>query len=231
MSQKNISAKQNEIKRIADTLARAIAQHRLPPGQRLVEAQIVETLKANRNHVQAALQRLAMHKIITIEPNRGAIVAKPSAQEAREVFAVRRCIERGIVEAITPQIMISNKARIKAHMVAERQATAGQDRRAIVSALSQFHNLLAEICGNALLRDIFENLMVRSTLIVALYQRNDVPSCASNEHQQMLNALEKGDQTSAVKVMMEHLEEIESQLVLDDKEEAEVNMADALKGI
>ncbi len=231
MAIKNVSTKQREVQRIVDTLARAVAQHRLKPGQRLVEAQIVETLNANRNHVQVALQRLALQKIITIEPNRGAMVAKPTAEEAKEVFAVRRCIERGIVEAISPAVIEAHRDRIDAHMASERAATAGSDRRAIVSALKEFHNLLADICGNALLKEFFETLIVRSTLIVALYQRNDTPSCASDEHQQIIDALEKGDVQAAVAAMDEHLLEIEQQLVLEDQAEPEVNLMDALRGL
>ena len=60
--------KQKEVERIIESLSRAVAQHLLPPGTRLVEAQIVDSLNANRNHVQAALQRLALQKIVTIAP-------------------------------------------------------------------------------------------------------------------------------------------------------------------
>jgi DNA-binding GntR family transcriptional regulator len=226
-----MTTKQQEVQRILDTLAKAITQHRLRPGQRLIEAQIVEALDANRNHVQVALQRLAMQRIITIEPNRGATVAQPSAEEAREVFATRRCIERGIVEAITPERLAKHRKLIESHMKRERAAIQGSDRQAIVTMLSEYHTLLAKICGNSVLQDIFENLMIRSTLIVALYQRNDVPSCASDEHQQVLDALYAGDTARAVEVMMEHLSELEGQLILEEQEESEVNLADALKGL
>lgn len=66
MASQTVTAKQLEVQRIVDVLSRAIAQHRLKPGTRLIEAQIVETLQANRNHVQVALQRLAMQRIIKI---------------------------------------------------------------------------------------------------------------------------------------------------------------------
>ena len=46
---KTATSKQVEVQRIVDVLFKAIAQHRLPPGTRLIEAQIVETLQANRN--------------------------------------------------------------------------------------------------------------------------------------------------------------------------------------
>lgn len=231
MSSTIVTAKQLEVQRIVDVLSKAIAQHRLRPGTRLVEAQIVETLQANRNHVQVALQRLAMQRIVTIEPNRGAMVSQPSAREAREVFAARRAIERAIVECITPAVMIKQRERIARHMNNERKATNATDRRAIVRELSEFHLLLGEISGNSVLADILANLMVRSSMIVALYQRNDVPSCASDEHQEIISALEAGDHPKAIAVMLEHLDELEGQLSLDDTLAPEINLKDALAGL
>lgn len=231
MAAKTVTSKQAEVQRIVDVLFKAIAQHRLPPRTRLIEAQIVETLQANRNHVQAALQRLALQRVVTIEPNRGAMVAQPSAKEAREIFAARRAIERAIVESITPAIMHAQRQRVTTHMRNERKATNATDRRAIVRELSEFHLMLGEISGNSVLSEMLANLMVRSSLIVALYQRNDVPSCASDEHQQIIAALEKGDQQQAVAVMLEHLGELEDQLDLDDQAEPEINLRQALAGL
>lgn len=82
--QQRLIPRQKEIQRIYDSLTLAIAQHKLRPGTRLIEAQIVETLGANRNHVQAALQRMALQHIVTVEPNVGACVSQPSATTDRE---------------------------------------------------------------------------------------------------------------------------------------------------
>jgi DNA-binding GntR family transcriptional regulator len=231
MGSKTVTAKQLEVQRIVDVLSKAIAQHRLRPGTRLIEAQIVETLRANRNHVQVALQRLAMQRIVNIEPNRGAMVSQPSAQEARDVFTARRAIERAIVESIGADTISRQGERINRHMDNERKATNATDRRAIVRELSEFHLLLGELSGNTVLSEILQNLMVRSSLIVALYQRNDVPSCASDEHQQIISALAEGDREKAVAVMLEHLDELEAQLALEEQPVREVNLKEALAGL
>lgn len=231
MGSRTVTSKQIEVQRIVDALSKAIAQHRLRPGTRLIEAQIVEALKANRNHVQSALQRLAMQRIVTIEPNRGALVSQPSAKEARDVFAARRAIERAIVESITPEAMRQNRQRTAAHMRSERKATNASDRRDIVRELSEFHLMLGEISGNTVLAEILGNLMVRSSLIVALYQRNDQPACASDEHEQIVNALEQGDRDKAVRVMIEHLDELEAQLALEELAEPEVDIRQILSDL
>lgn len=221
--------KQQEVQRIMGALSTAIAQHKLKPGQRLIEAQIVSALEANRNHVQTALQRLALQHIVTIEPNRGAMVAQPSEEEAREVFAARRVIERGIVEAISADKMTRHWAEIEAHMHTEQAAVQTDDRRAIVGALCDFHRLLAKLCGNRVLIEMFDNLMVRSSLIVALYQRNDVPACQHKEHHQLIAALKSGDQQQAVSVMLAHLDHLEAELVLSSNKEQELDLNQALR--
>lgn len=225
------TSKQKEIERIIESLSRAIAQHLLPPGTRLVEAQIVESLKANRNHVQAALQRLALQKIVTIEPNRGAHVTQPTAKEAREIFVARRAIEGAIVASITPERMHKFARQVDAHMKSEGQATRNNDRRAIVGELSAFHRLLGKISGNSVLGDILENLMVRSSLIVALYQRNDEPTCQHDEHRTILAALSEGNTAQAVRSMEQHLDHLEAELALEDNQEPEVDLKTVLASV
>lgn len=222
------TAKQREVQRIVDALSLAIAQHRLKPGRRLVEAQIVEALQANRNHVQAALQRLALQHIVSIEPNIGAMVAHPEAQEAREIFIARRAIESAIVASITPAQMAQFADEIDAQQKAEHAATGQQDRREIVRELSAFHLLLAKVSGNKVLSEILSNLMVRSSLIVALYQRNDVPSCQCAEHGAILTALKAGNTEEAQRTMLAHLNELEAELDLTEVVSEDLSLSQAL---
>jgi len=222
------TAKQREVQRIVDALSIAIAQHRLKPGMRLIEAQIVEVLQANRNHVQAALQRLALQHIVTIEPNRGAMVAKPEAREAREIFIARRAIESAIVASITPQQMARAVNEIEAQQQAEQDASEREDRRDIVRELCQFHLLLAKLSANKVLSEILSNLMVRSSLIVALYQRNDTPSCQCAEHAAIISALRAGNAAQAQAIMIEHLNQLEQQLDLTDYAPEKLDLRQAL---
>ncbi len=222
------TSKQQEVQRIVEALSIAIAQHRLKPGMRLVEAQIVEVLDANRNHVQSALQRLALQHIVSIEPNRGAMVAQPEAREAREIFTARRAIESAIIACITPESMAAQLAELEAQQQSEQQAIALDDRREIVRELSQFHLLLAKISGNKVLSEILANLMVRSSLIVALYQRNDIPACQCEEHGAIVAALKAGELTRAQDIMIAHLNELEQQLDLNDSSPDTLSLRQAL---
>ncbi|MEI2267267.1 GntR family transcriptional regulator [Erwinia sp. CGal63] len=213
------SSKQQEVQRIVETISNAISQRRLKPGTRLIEAQIVDVLAANRNHVQSALQRLAMQHIVTIEPHRGAMVAKPEAREAREIFTARRAVESAIISGITAETMQRYRHELEAQRQAEKAAIASDNRLEIVRQLTQFHLLLAKISNNRVLMEILTNLTVRSSLIVALYQRNENPSCHCDQHDSIICALQAGDGDLAQQLMSHHMDVLEQELDLHDVEE------------
>jgi len=224
-----MTPRQKEIKRIVDALTLAIAQHKLRPGTRLIEAQIVETLQANRNHVQAALQRMALQHIITIEPNVGANVAQPSATTAREVFIARHAIETAIIACITPEKMRAFAHALQQQQREEHEAIHSQQRQRVVWQLGAFHQLLGKIAGNQVLADILNNLMVLSSLIVMLYQRNEVPVCQCDEHQQIIHELQAGNNTRAQQRMRDHLLELEQQLDISEASPRDMTLAQALQ--
>ena len=70
----------------------AIVERRLPPGAKLPEQQLSDLFGASRSRVRGVLARLARDHYVDLVPNRGAFVAKPSSQQAREVFAARRLL-------------------------------------------------------------------------------------------------------------------------------------------
>src|SRR5450631_1162238 len=83
--------------RIYDAVYGAVMRHRLPPGTKLTEASLCELFHVSRTIVRKALLRLAHEHILELRHNRGAVVASPSPQDTREIFAARRAIEAAIV--------------------------------------------------------------------------------------------------------------------------------------
>lgn len=225
---KSVPGKQQEVQRIVDALSSAIAQHRLKPGMRLVEAQIVEALNANRNHVQAALQRMVLQHIVTVEPHRGAMVARPEAREAVEVFIARRAIESAVIDSITPAKMAAHQQELAQQQQAEKDAIAHNQRLEIIHQLSHFHLMLAKISGNQVLNEILTNLLVRSSLIIALYQRNENHFCQCLEHGEIVAALQNGDIDRAQRAMKQHLDILEQQLDLDESTADPLSLREAL---
>ncbi|KMZ13873.1 Transcriptional regulator, GntR family [Candidatus Burkholderia humilis] len=67
----------------------AILEHRLTPGTKLAEERLASIFKASRARVREALSKLAYEQIVEVFPKKGWFVAKPSVEQARDVFEAR----------------------------------------------------------------------------------------------------------------------------------------------
>ncbi|TIW14990.1 MAG: GntR family transcriptional regulator, partial [Mesorhizobium sp.] len=95
--------------------------------------------------------------------------------------------------------------------IAERGPNA---RRSEIKASGDFHLLLASVAGNAILQRFMEELVARSSLVIALYGRSGVSSCGHSEHMNILEALENGNSECASALMLHHIDHIEADLDL-----------------
>jgi DNA-binding GntR family transcriptional regulator len=213
--------------RIYRAVVNAVMSHRLPPGTRLGEAEFCDLYGVSRTTVRKALQRLAHDHIIELRPNRGAVVASPSPKEARDVFAARRALEREIVPLVVQRATPASLRAIRAAIEAEEAARHSADRAAWIRLGGEFHLLLAELAGNAVLQRFMAELVSRCSLIIALYENPGAPMCGNHDHQQLLALIENGDAARATALIEHHLVEIEARLHLGEQDR-KVNLAEAL---
>jgi DNA-binding GntR family transcriptional regulator len=213
--------------RIYRAVVNAVMSHRLPPGTRLGEAEFCDLYGVSRTTVRKALQRLAHDHIIELRPNRGAIVASPSPKEARDVFAARRALEREIVPLVVQRATPASLRAIRAAIEAEEAARRSADRAAWIRLGGEFHLLLAELAGNAVLQRFMAELVSRCSLIIALYENPGAPMCGNHDHQELLALIESGDAARATALIEHHLLEIEARLHLGEQDR-KVNLAEAL---
>jgi len=202
---------------IRDHLRDAIVDRRLAPGAKLSESEVGALFSVSRTVARAALQMLAFEGLVRTERNRGAFVANPSPEEARQLFASRRLIEPAIaLEAcarITPSDIKGFRTQLasEAHFIAARGPEA---RRAEIKASGEFHLVLASVAGNAILQRFMEELIARSSLVIALYGRSGASSCGHDEHGRIVDALEARDAPLAQQLLLHHIDHIEADLDL-----------------
>lgn len=202
---------------IRDHLRDAIVDRRLAPGTKLNEAEVGTLFDVSRTVVRAALQALAFEGLVKAERNRGAFVANPTPEEARQVFDSRRLIEPGIARAAAERITAAEIAAFRerlsdeSRIMGERGPSA---RRAEIHASGDFHLLLASVAGNAILLRFMEELVARSSLVIALYGRSGASSCGHGEHAGILAALEQRDGELASQLLLSHIDHIEADLDL-----------------
>jgi len=193
----------------------AIIDHSLPPETRLVEERLCEIFGLGRTRLRQVLQRLAHERVVTLMPNRGAAVSKPSVREAHEVFAARQVVEAGTVAGFIESATRAECRRLQQHVTREHAAWRQGDRRASLKCSGEFHLIIAEGAGNQILVDMLRDLVSRSSLIIAVYQVPGTPGCPPDEHRELARALERR-QSRAVSLMVQHLERVRADLRLEE---------------
>ncbi|MFH0130017.1 GntR family transcriptional regulator [Variovorax sp. VaC1] len=223
--------KNSSIESIANDIATAIVEKRLPPGTWLREEALGRVYSVSRTKVRAALLMLSKDKLIEMIPDKGAFVCQPSVEEAREVFTVRRILESEVVRLFIANARPRDYQVLEQHIKFERTAlrqttTTGTVREKL---LGDFHVALAEATGNKTLAELVRELVARSSLIAMLYHSSNDPHCSSDEHAEFLRICRKGDVEGAVTSMIDHLERIEASLELGtDKPDRQLDLVKAL---
>ena len=202
---------------IVEALTRAIVEHRLQPGTKLAEQKLADHFGVSRTLVRQALFQLAQNRLIRLEPARGAFVASPSVDEARQVFAVRRMLETEMTRAFVRTVSPERIQALRDHVAREKQAVAREDVPGRTELLGDFHVRMAELMGNQVLAQLLGELISRCALITLMYQTHAAAEHSSDEHAAIIEALEAGDETRAVTLMDEHLTHVEASLAFDRK--------------
>ncbi|HBO9705274.1 TPA: GntR family transcriptional regulator [Pseudomonas aeruginosa] len=193
----------------------AILEQRLAPGTKLSEEALGEIFGVSRTIIRRALSRLAHEQVVLLRPNRGAVVASPSIDEARQILFARRTVERAITELATDNATAERLAELREMVVREQSSFARGDRGAGIRLSGEFHLKLAEMARNAPLVSFQRSLVSQTSLIIAQYESGGRSHCSFDEHNEILDAIEKGDKERAVTLMMHHMEHIDSKLNLE----------------
>ena len=202
---------------IVESLTRAIVEHRLHPGTKLAEQKLADHFGVSRTLVRQALFQLAQNRLIRLEPARGAFVATPSVDEAKQVFEVRRMLELEMTRSFVRQVTPARIKALRAHIAEEKKALANNDVPGRIELLGDFHVRMAELMGNQVLAELLGELISRCALITLMYQSTHAAEHSSDEHVALVEALAAKDETLAVRLMDEHLSHVVDNLTFDRK--------------
>lgn len=192
-----------------------ILEHRLPPGTKLGEDRLANIFNVSRARIREVLARLAHEQVVDLYPQRGAFVAKPTIQQAMDVFEARRIIEPAILGRLVEHLTPEKVARLRQHQELELDARRRDDKRTVVRLSGEFHVLLSELSGNTSLIRSMRELSSLTCLIISLYDAPTSDSCRADEHTQIIDAIARRDAPRAEKLMLQHLDHIEKSLNLD----------------
>jgi DNA-binding GntR family transcriptional regulator len=176
---------------------------------------LAQLFNSNRMHIRQVLAYLASLNIVTLLPNRGAFLARPTAEEAREIFEARRMIEPQTVAALISKIDDDGIALLRTYEKHGAMAEETADRWDMLSVTGNLHVLIARLAGNAVVAEMLEDLVLRTSLVIAEYETHDAHDCSSHAHSDLIDLIAARDQPGATALMLQHLREMEARLNLD----------------
>lgn len=186
-------------------LRQEIIELRLRPGQRLVERELIERIGVSRTTIREVLRQLAAEGLVKTIPQKGAIVAVPSAKEAAEVYEVRALLEGAAAKEFAENASERQvNALRKAFTVVEQSAEG--DPSTMLDAKNQLYRVLFDGAGNATIRSILESLQARIAVLRATtLAAPDRPEQSVVEIGAIVEAIERRDPEAAAEAASFHV--------------------------
>jgi DNA-binding GntR family transcriptional regulator len=209
-------------------LRQAIIEQALPPGTKLPEDELGARFGMSRTLVRAALAQLQSEGLVDAPPRRTATTARPTLEQAKEIFEVRRMLEREVVRLVIARWRPEFGAELEGHVRQEEAAGKAGDTRMAGRLAGEFHVKLGEMSGNSLLQRYLGEVVSRCSLILAIYGRPHSTDCAVNEHRQIVAALRGRNAEAAVAVMIAHLGSVEQRALSDQGRDAQFDLGAVL---
>ena len=190
----------------------AIVSGKLLPHERLVEADLAESLNVPRATIRTAIIRLAQEQLVERLPNRGARVRRVSELEALENLEARAELEslaarHAAVRATDAEIRGLRK------MLASMEAELKRDPLSYTDNNQALHQEIVRISNHQTARRLLDDLRSRNTA----YQTRPVlspgdPRERLRQHRAIIDAIAKHDGDKAAEAMRAHVTDVSRRL-------------------
>lgn len=189
---------------IAELLRNRIEHGLMVPGQRISQRDVAELFSTSTTPVREAFQVLVAQGFVRIDPNRGAVVARPTPAQLREIYEIRKALEALAVREAIRNLREKDYAELRWLTAEMRDAT---DSAARVAHNRDFHARLYDAAAMPRLADLITQLRAAvSYYVERAYQSPAVTAQAAADHEAILTACRRHDPDGAAAALVEHLE-------------------------
>ncbi|MGA2069127.1 MAG: GntR family transcriptional regulator [Thermoguttaceae bacterium] len=198
--------------RVVHRLISAIVSGELAAGTRLVAKRLAERLGVSATPIREALVELEQMGVVKIFHNRGAVAGPFGRRELREVFHIRRILEREATLCAAGRIDLSKLAPLKVEV--ETLLRQGPDAphewlRDSIANNRRFHGLIADHCGNGRLCDeIRRYASLLEALIEAVGDQIALHREMLGGHVGIADALLAGNASAAAEAMARYVDDV-----------------------
>lgn len=196
------------------TLREAILRGELEPGERLMEIALAQKLGVSRTPIREAIRKLELEGLVTMTPRKGAVVAKITFKDLKDVLEVRKNLEELAVELACSRATEEDIIEMK-KLHQEFIETLEQDDLTIIAEADvKFHDFIYGMADNKRLIQILNNLREQMYRYRLEYIKDDTMRFnLDDEHAMIIDAIENKDVAKAKEYINIHINNQESTIV------------------
>lgn len=193
--------------RVYNEVREALLCGQFKKGEWLTEHMLTQKLGVSRTPVRSALQRLAEDGLVSMIPNRGAVVIGIAKEDIVDIYRIRMRLE-GLASAMAAEkIMDEAKQKLSENVALFEFYVQRQDTEHIEELDTAFHSMIYEASGSRTLERILTDL--HSNTKAYRSQSLCVPGRLARtleEHKEILGAILTGNAEKAEKLTSAHIE-------------------------
>jgi DNA-binding GntR family transcriptional regulator len=190
---------------VYDLLKAKILSGEFAGGMRLNPIEIGALLGVSRTPVREAFHRLDVEGLITITPNRGAVVTTLLVYEVWELFKIRISLES--LAAAEAAQWLHEDALDEFELLLRRMERVRGDPKQWISRHEAFHDRIYQFARmprlSAEIKRIREAIHPHLRLYIDVYHHTEMPGY---EHESLLSAIASRDPDRAARAVREHIE-------------------------
>jgi DNA-binding GntR family transcriptional regulator len=193
---------------VADKLREEIIRGHIPEGAQLRQDAIALQYRVSRIPVREALRQLDAEGLVTIVPNRGAVVPVLSPTDIEELFTIRALLEPEILKHSIPHLTEADFSEADRVLTKYEDELRQEEHVSTWGRLNwQFHSILYSRAERPYSMSIIRNVNnsgERYTRL-QLYLTHGVTR-ANTEHHQILELCRLRDVGAACKLLRQHIQ-------------------------
>jgi DNA-binding GntR family transcriptional regulator len=183
----------------------AIEEGRLRPGERLLVSRLIDELGMSPTPIREALRLLQAQGLAAYSAHHGMVVAEYSPEDVAEVSRIRVELEPLAVALAVERASADEVAEMREAHDALRAAHEGQTPRSDAASLNAaWHAAVYRPAASPLLTDFIARLW--AGVPVEAVWRSSRADRSLREHEEIMEAIERGDAGAARELMRRHIE-------------------------
>ena len=192
---------------VYNALREDILEGRLGTGVALTECALAARLGVSRTPIRGALHRLSEEGLVSVTPNRGAVVVGVNAEDLVDIYKIRMRLEGLASKDAAARISPEEKKRLSDSVELSEFYIQKKDTEHLKELDTEFHRIIYKASGNRLLYKTLSELHGNITAYRKLsLSSGDRLERSVREHRDILNAILAGDGELADRLTSLHIE-------------------------